>query len=100
MTGNSAHAAKPSEGADAIAIACSIVIELQKIVSREIDRIDPLVVSITGIAGGGGTYNVVAAEARLKGAVGMERPASMRGRGCCRSRRASLQVTMPVRRWT
>ncbi|MER9420511.1 amidohydrolase [Mesorhizobium sp. M0306] len=68
VTGNSAHAAKPSEGVDAIAIACSIVTELQKIVSREIDPYDPLVVSITGIEGGG-AYNVIAAEARLKGTI-------------------------------
>ncbi|WP_292390251.1 amidohydrolase [Mesorhizobium sp.] len=68
VTGNCAHAAKPSEGVDAIAVACSIVTELQKIVSREIDPYDPLVVSITGIEGGG-VYNVIAGEARLKGTV-------------------------------
>ncbi|WP_292694889.1 M20/M25/M40 family metallo-hydrolase [Mesorhizobium sp.] len=42
ITGNSAHAAKPSEGVDAIAVACSTVTELQKIVSRQIDPYDPL----------------------------------------------------------
>ncbi|WP_245497090.1 amidohydrolase, partial [Mesorhizobium sp. M5C.F.Ca.IN.020.32.2.1] len=68
VTGNSAHAAKPSEGVDAIAVACSIVTELQKIVSREIDPYDPRVVSITGIEGGG-AHNVIAAEARLKGTI-------------------------------
>ncbi|WP_292159262.1 M20 family metallopeptidase [Mesorhizobium sp.] len=68
VTGSSAHAAKPSEGVDAIAVACSIVTELQKVVSREIDPYDPLVVSITGIEGGG-AYNVIAAEARLKGTI-------------------------------
>ncbi|MER9128020.1 amidohydrolase [Mesorhizobium sp. M0959] len=68
VTGKAAHAAKPSEGVDAIAVACSIVTELQKIVSREIDPYDPLVVSITGIEGGG-AYNVIAAEARLKGTI-------------------------------
>ncbi|WP_287150839.1 amidohydrolase, partial [Mesorhizobium sp.] len=68
VKGNSAHAAKPSEGIDAIAVACSMVTELQKIVSREIDPYDPLVVSITGIEGGG-AYNVIADEARLKGTI-------------------------------
>ncbi|MER8855959.1 amidohydrolase [Mesorhizobium australicum] len=68
VTGNSAHAARPSEGVDAIAVTCSMVTELQKIVSREIDPYDPLVVSITGIEGGG-AYNVNAAEARLKGTI-------------------------------
>ncbi|PBB95704.1 amidohydrolase [Mesorhizobium sp. WSM3862] len=68
VTGNSAHAAKPSEGVDAIAVACSMVSELQKIVSREIDPYDPLVISITSIEGGS-AYNVIAAEARLKGTI-------------------------------
>lgn len=68
VTGNSAHAAKPSDGVDAIAVACSMVTELQKIVSREIDPYDPLVVSVTGIEGGG-AYNVIAQEARLKGTI-------------------------------
>ena len=68
VTGNSAHAAKPSDGVDAIAVACSMVTELQKIVSREIDPFDPLVISITGIEGGG-AYNVIAPEVRLKGTI-------------------------------
>ncbi|MDX8449152.1 hypothetical protein [Mesorhizobium captivum] len=36
--------------------------------SREIEPYDPLVVSITGIEGGG-AYNVIAAEVRLKGTI-------------------------------
>ncbi|GAA4166751.1 M20 metallopeptidase family protein [Shinella granuli] len=68
VTGNSAHAARPSDGIDAIAVACSMVTELQKIVAREIDPYDPLVISVTGIEGGG-AYNVIAAEARLKGTI-------------------------------
>jgi len=68
VTGNSAHAAKPSDGVDAIAVACSMVTELQKIVAREIDPYDPLVVSVTGIEGGG-AYNVIAPEVRLKGTI-------------------------------
>ncbi len=68
VTGNSAHAAKPSDGVDAIAVACSMVTEVQKIVAREIDPYDPLVVSVTGIEGGG-AYNVIAPEVRLKGTI-------------------------------
>jgi amidohydrolase len=68
VTGNSAHAAKPSEGVDAITVACAMVTELQKIVSREVDPYDQLVVSVTGIEGGG-AYNVIAAETRLKGTI-------------------------------
>lgn len=68
VTGNAAHAAKPSEGVDALAVACAMVGELQKIVSREIDPYDPLVISVTGIEAGG-AYNIIAAEARLKGTI-------------------------------
>ncbi|WP_265975334.1 M20 metallopeptidase family protein [Brucella intermedia] len=69
ITGVSAHAAKPSEGVDAIAVASSIVSEVQKIVSREIDPYDPLVISITSIEGGTGAYNVIADRAKLRGTI-------------------------------
>ena len=68
VTGASAHAARPADGVDALAVACAMVGEVQKIVSREIDPYDPLVVSVTGIEAGG-AYNVIAAEARLKGTI-------------------------------
>jgi amidohydrolase len=68
VTGSAAHAAKPYEGIDAIAVACSMVGELQKIVSREIDPYDPLVISVTGI-NGGNAYNVIAGKVTLKGTI-------------------------------
>lgn len=68
VTGSSAHAAKPSEGVDAIAAAAAMVSELQKIVAREIDPYDPLVISVTGFEGGG-AYNVIADKVRLKGTI-------------------------------
>ena len=68
VTGSSAHAAKPSEGVDAIAAACAMVTEIQKIVARETDPFDPLVISITGIEGGG-AYNVIADKVHLKGTI-------------------------------
>ncbi|MGE3876470.1 MAG: M20 family metallopeptidase, partial [Parvibaculaceae bacterium] len=68
VTGSSAHAAKPSEGVDAIAAACAMVTEIQKIVARETDPYDPLVISVTGIEGGG-AYNIIADKVRLKGTI-------------------------------
>lgn len=68
VTGVSAHAAKPSEGVDAIAAACAMVGEVQKIVARETDPFDPLVISITGIEGGG-AYNIIADKVHLKGTI-------------------------------
>lgn len=68
VTGVSAHAAKPSEGVDAIAAACAMVGEIQKIVAREVDPYEPLVISITGIEGGG-AYNIIADKVHLKGTI-------------------------------
>ncbi len=73
IKGRSAHAARPNEGIDAIAVGASIVSELQKIVSRETDAFDPLVVSITGFAGGG-AYNVIADRVELRGTIRSGRP--------------------------
>jgi amidohydrolase len=68
ITGTAAHAAKPHEGIDAIAIGCSIVNEMQKIVSRETDALSPLIISVTGFAGGG-SYNIIADHVHIKGTV-------------------------------
>ena len=68
VKGIAAHAAKPHEGVDAIAIGCAIVAELQKIVSREADALAPLVISVTAFAGGG-SYNIIADRVRIKGTV-------------------------------
>jgi amidohydrolase len=69
VKGASAHAAKPHEGVDAIAIACSVVAEVQKIVSRETDGLlAPLVISVTAISGGN-SYNIIADRVLIKGTV-------------------------------
>jgi amidohydrolase len=68
VKGTSAHAAKPHEGVDAIAIGCAIVAELQKIVSREADALAPLIISVTGFSGGG-SYNIIADRVHIKGTV-------------------------------
>ncbi|HEY7763719.1 MAG TPA: amidohydrolase [Aestuariivirgaceae bacterium] len=68
IKGASAHAAKPQEGVDAIAIGCAIVSEIQKIVSREADVLKPLIISVTTFSGGG-SYNVIADQVLLKGTV-------------------------------
>jgi amidohydrolase len=75
--GRSAHAAKPAEGIDAIAIAATLVTELQKLVARETDAFDPLIVSITGIEGGG-SYNIIAGQVALKGTIRSGRPETRR----------------------
>ncbi|RWB70736.1 MAG: amidohydrolase [Mesorhizobium sp.] len=68
VTGSAAHAAKPYEGIDALTVACSMVSELQKVVSRETDPYDPLVISVTAI-NGGNAYNVTAGKVAFKGTI-------------------------------
>jgi len=73
VVGRASHAAKPNEGVDAIAVGAAIVSEVQKLVSRETDAFDALIVSITGFVAGG-SYNVLAEEARLRGTIRSGRP--------------------------
>jgi amidohydrolase len=68
VKGSSAHAAKPHEGVDAIVIGCAIIAEFQKIVSRETDALENLIVSVTGFSGGG-SYNIIADRVLIKGTV-------------------------------
>ena len=73
ILGRSAHAAKPAEGVDAIAIATGLVGELQKLVARETDAFDPLILSVTAIQGGD-SYNIIADRVTLKGTIRSGRP--------------------------
>jgi amidohydrolase len=82
VTGSAAHAAKPHEGIDALTVACSMVGELQKIVSRETDPYDPLVISVTAI-NGGNAYNVTAGKVAFKGTIRSGNDAT-RDRACRR----------------
>jgi amidohydrolase len=68
VEGSSAHAARPHEGIDAIAIGCSIVGELQKFVARENDPLVPLIISVTAFSGGH-SYNILADRVELKGTL-------------------------------
>lgn len=77
ILGRSAHAAKPAEGVDAIAIAAGLVGELQKLVARETDAFDPLIVSVTAIQGGD-SYNILAGKVALKGTIRSGRPETRR----------------------
>ena len=69
ITGEPGHAAKPNEAVDAIAVGAAVVSELQKIVARETDPFDPLIVSITNFVGGTGAYNILAGNVTMKGTI-------------------------------
>lgn len=68
ITGKGGHAARPHEAADAILIASQLVVNLQTIISREIDPIYPSVLTI-GYMKSGTVYNAIAEKAVLRGTV-------------------------------
>ena len=66
VRGSGGHASRPHDCKDAIVCACSIVNELQTIVSRAIDPAALAVVSVTSIEGDN-VKNAIAGEARIEG---------------------------------
>jgi amidohydrolase len=72
----------PHLGSDAIAIAAQLVTALQTIVSREVDPVEPAVVTV-GQIGAGTAFNVIPDRAHLGGTV--------------RTFNADLRQTMPLR---
>ncbi len=64
ITGSSAHAARAYEGVDAIVVAAEVITTLQRIVSREIDPLHPVAVTVGKIEAGT-ARNVIAANAKL-----------------------------------
>ena len=68
VIGKGGHAAMPSMTFDPVVAAAKIVCELQTIVSRELDPLDPGVVSITTIHGGE-AFNVIPTEVAMTGTI-------------------------------
>jgi amidohydrolase len=68
VEGMGGHGAMPHLSIDPVVVAADVVGSLQRVVSREIDPIDPAVVSI-GAINGGTTYNVIPPRVALKGTV-------------------------------
>ena len=66
--GVSAHGSTPNRGRDAITAASAIVLDLQGLVSRFNDPLDPLVVTV-GSVRAGTQFNIIADTAVLEGAV-------------------------------
>jgi amidohydrolase len=68
ITGKGGHAAMPHDTIDPIAIGAQVVSALQHVVSRLVDPLDPVVVSVTQFIAGT-THNVVPESAYLAGTV-------------------------------
>lgn len=68
IIGKSTHGAFPSNGIDAIVVACQVVSSIQSIVSRNTDSRDSLVITF-GTITGGTKENIVANEVILTGTI-------------------------------
>jgi amidohydrolase len=66
IKGVSAHGARPHDGIDAIVVASQAIQVLQTIVSRKIDPLQPVVISLGKIQGGT-KRNIICSEVRLEG---------------------------------
>jgi IAA-amino acid hydrolase len=68
VAGKGGHAAMPHTTFDPVSAAAKIVCELQTIVSREIDPLEPAVISVTAIHGGD-AFNVIPQSVTMRGTV-------------------------------
>lgn len=68
MKGKGGHAAYPHETNDMVVAACTLVSQLQTIVSRNVNPLDSAVITIGKITGGT-VQNIIAENARLEGTI-------------------------------
>ncbi|SHT02742.1 peptidase M20D, amidohydrolase [Mycobacteroides abscessus subsp. abscessus] len=68
LVGKGGHAAYPHQTNDMVIAACSLVSQLQTVISRNIDPLDSAVITIGKITGGT-VQNVIAEKARLEGTI-------------------------------
>jgi amidohydrolase len=68
VEGKGGHGAMPHRSVDPVVVAADVVTSLQRIVSREVDPVEPAVITI-GAINGGTTYNVIPPRVALKGTV-------------------------------
>ena len=69
INGKAGHAAQPHQTVDTVVVASHVVTALQTIVSRQIDPVDQVVVSITSFETSTTAYNVVVEKVVLKGTL-------------------------------
>jgi amidohydrolase len=68
IKGKGSHAASPHQGIDPVVCAAQIVTAFQSIISRNVDALDTVVLSVTNIHAGE-AYNVIPQTAELRGTV-------------------------------
>jgi amidohydrolase len=65
VRGKGGHGARPNDTIDPIVLASALVLDLQTIVSREVNPLDPSVVTVGSIHGGS-KHNIIPSEVRLQ----------------------------------
>jgi amidohydrolase len=73
VLGKGGHAAQPHDTVDSLAVAAQVVTNLQYVVSRNTDPIEPLVLSVTKVTGGTAN-NVIPGAVHLGGTVRLYNP--------------------------
>ncbi len=68
IKGSGGHGAMPHLTADAVVIAAQVVTALQTVVSREVDPVEPVVLTV-GEIGAGTAFNIIPEKARIGGTV-------------------------------
>jgi len=68
IRGSGGHGAMPHLAADAVVIAAQVVTALQTVVSREVNPVEPAVLTV-GEIGAGTAFNIIPEKARLGGTV-------------------------------
>lgn len=68
IIGKGSHGAYPQQSIDPIVTASEIVLALQTIVSREVDPVEPAVVSVTRISGGF-NHNIIPDSVEIQGTI-------------------------------
>jgi amidohydrolase len=68
VIGKAGHGARPHDAIDPVMIAAELIVALQTIVSREIDPIAPVVITV-GTIHGGSAYNIIPNEVKLTGTI-------------------------------
>lgn len=68
VTGKGAHGAKPHEGLDPIVAGANVIVQLQSIVSRQRDPVDPVVLTV-GKVHGGTAPNVIPDRVEMEGTL-------------------------------
>ncbi|MCB9988290.1 MAG: amidohydrolase [Rhodospirillales bacterium] len=69
IRGVGGHAAMPHNTKDPVIAAAGMITAIQNFISREVDPLDSAVISVTNVAAGTGSLNVIPDQAVIKGAV-------------------------------